>query len=288
LNIGDEDMKTIVAVASGMEEDAAVFAASARLASKFGGSVIVVPAFPDAAADYLGYGVALAPGKKAEALARVREAERELQTQIETAGRRAAELEGLEWKGGGARSFDVQLRSLRPINALKMWTPLADVAVFGADAARDPLLLAGLFAETLLSLHAPVLLIKEGSLDAASIGIAWDGSVQAARAVRAALPLLQMAASVFVLTNADEFGADAMDPEPIMRFLKDHGIANAAPVPVHGEDIAASLLNAARAKQCGLLVAGGYGRPRVVELVLGGTTRALVSEPGGPYLLLAH
>jgi hypothetical protein len=36
------------------------------------------------------------------------------------------------------------------------------------------------------------------------------------------------------------------------------------------------------------LVAGAYGRPRLFEIILGGTTRSLTHAPEGPSLLLAH
>lgn len=281
-------LKTIVAVASGMKEDERLFAVSAKLAAKFDGAVIAIPAFPDAAADYVGYGVALAPAKRADAIARVRESEKELQDQVEAAGRGAAEREGLTWRGEGERSFDVRLRELRPIEALKTFAPLADLTIFGASAARDGFLLGDLFADALLGIRAPILLIKEGPFDIGRVAIAWDGSFQAARAVRASLPLLKAASSVFVLTNSDDADAALVDQAPIMWFLKLHGVANVASTSVHGENIATSLLEAARVEQCGLLVAGGYGRPRLMEFVLGGTTRALVNASEGPHLVLAH
>ncbi|MBS0383904.1 MAG: universal stress protein [Proteobacteria bacterium] len=280
--------KTIVTVASGTAEDAAVFAASTKLAAKFGAAVIVVPAFPDAAADYIGYGTALAPGKKAGAIEHVREAEKEVQGQVEAVGRSAAEREGLTWKGEGAGSFDVRLRALIPANDLKALSPLADITVFGGAAATDVFLLSELFAAALLGMQAPVLIIKRGPFDVTRIAIAWDGSFQAARAVRAALPLLQAASSVIVVTNSDDLAVERFDPKPIMRFLKDNGVSNAVSKSVRGDNIAASLLQAARTEQCGLLVAGAYGRPRLMEFALGGTTRALVNAAEGPHLLLAH
>jgi nucleotide-binding universal stress UspA family protein len=35
-------------------------------------------------------------------------------------------------------------------------------------------------------------------------------------------------------------------------------------------------------------VSGAYGRPRLYEMVLGGTTRSLVQAEQAPHLLLAH
>ena len=72
--------KTMVVVTSGEEEDARVLSVAAKLATRFSARVLVVPAYPDAAADYVGYGTALASAKTREAaLVRIREGEREAQ-----------------------------------------------------------------------------------------------------------------------------------------------------------------------------------------------------------------
>jgi nucleotide-binding universal stress UspA family protein len=48
------------------------------------------------------------------------------------------------------------------------------------------------------------------------------------------------------------------------------------------------LLAGAQSETCELLVAGGYGRPRLYELALGGTTRSLVNAKDAPHVFLAH
>ncbi len=280
--------KTIIAVASGTEEDERVFAAAAKLGAKFAGSVIVAPAYPDATADYVSYGVALAPSKKAAVIDRVRTAEKDAQEGLETLGRAAAEREGLAWKGEGGASFDVRPRELQPIDALKTLAPLADITLFGASAARDAFALGDLFAETLLGIGAPILLVGSGAFVLSRAAIAWDGSFQAARAVRAALPLLQAATSTSILTNSDDAGAEQVDLKTIKSFLEQRGVSNITSSTVRGENIANSLLECARAQRCGLLAAGAFGRPRLLEIVLGGTTRALVNAPEAPHILLAH
>ena len=66
---------------------------------------------------------------------------------------------------------------------------MADVVVIGARCARDVLTFGALFAETLLTARVPVFLVKNGPLQFDRAAIAWDGSNQAGRAVKAALPI---------------------------------------------------------------------------------------------------
>jgi nucleotide-binding universal stress UspA family protein len=282
--------KTMLVVASGEEEDARILSVAAKLAGRFSTRVIVVPAYPDAAADYVNYGTALASNRtREEAVARIREGERESQDRLETLARDIAKREGLSSPGGGVGpSISVRSRDLDVAAGLAPNAALADLIIFGASAARDGFLLGDLFAQTLLTLRAPVLLVKDDQFATGPVAVAWDGSAQAARAVRAALPFLKAASGVLILSNVDEAEAALVDDEPLRDFLRQHEVANVTSRKVHGTNIADSLLGAAKADKCTLLVAGGFGRPRLVEFVLGGTTRALVNAAGEPHLLLAH
>jgi nucleotide-binding universal stress UspA family protein len=276
-------VRSIVAVASGGEDDAQVFALAARLAARSNGHVRVVPAFPDPAADFVSYGAALKRGAKGPAAERVAASERETQEGIEAQAEEVAAREGL-----AREALAVDKRDLQPALALAPAAMLADLVLFGGAAARGAL--AGLFAETLIYTRAPCLLVKGTAYAFGPAAVAWDGSAQAARAVKAALPLLQMASGVFVLQNIEDApkDADAANPDRLTSYLDQHDVANVATRPARGERVAPSLLAAARADQCELLVAGAYGRPRLYELVLGGTTRALTDAVEPPHVLLAH
>jgi nucleotide-binding universal stress UspA family protein len=59
-------------------------------------------------------------------------------------------------------------------------------------------------------------------------------------------------------------------------------------VDIEGESVAESVISAALARQCDLIVAGAYGRPRLYEMLLGGTMRGFVGAERAPSLLLAH
>lgn len=271
-------LKSIVVVACGDASDVEAIDAAGTLAKRFSAEVGVIPAFPDPAADFVYYGAALQSG--AEAGERILASERVAQERLESLVRDAAARHGA--------AFGVEKRSLMPAVALAPAATLADLVIFAGAAARAAL--GPLFAETLLSTRAPVLLSKGAPFSGGPVAIAWDGSTQAARAMRAAMPLLQAAKGVLLLRNVDDESeeADASGPEQMRKYLTLHGVKDVALRDVRGARVAESLLSAARADNCEILVAGAYGRPRLFEVVLGGTTRALVHAPGGPNILLAH
>lgn len=273
--------KTIVVAASGEPDDAAALRAAAQLAVKDGGHVRVIPAFPDAAADYANYGLATGDvAARSQVMERLRAAEAGAQTQIETTARDVTKSAGLV-----PERLVVDKRDLAPVLALAHAAVLADLAVFGVESVREHGL-GGCFAETLLNARAPVLLVRGPAFAAEQIAIAWDGSLEAGRAVRAATPLLQGAKSIVAITNADDADHPAVETTALASYLALHGVTNLSFRNATGREVGKSLLEEAAA--CDVLVAGGYGRPRFYELVLGGTTRTLVNAPKGPHLLLAH
>lgn len=271
-------LKSIAVVACGDASDAEAIDTAGTLAAQFGAEARVMPAFPDPAADLVYYGAALKT--VAEAGERIVASERVAQERLESLGRDAAARHGV--------TISVEKRPLMPAVALAPVATLADIVIFAGDAARSAL--APLFAETLLSTRAPVMLAKDKPFSGGPVAIAWDGSAQAARAIRAAMPLLQASSGVLVLRNIDDESeeADASGPEQMRKYLTLHGVKDVALRDVRGARVAESLLAAARADKCEVLVAGAYGRPRLFEMVLGGTTRALVHANGGPNVLLAH
>lgn len=270
-------LKSILAVTSGEQDDAALLRAAASLAVRMVAHVNVIPAFADPAADYVAYGASLRPA--GPAAGRIADSERAAQERLEVLAREiAAETRA---------SIHVEKRALQPAVALAFAAVLADVVLFSAGAARSPTL-GPLFAETLLSTRAPVMLVRGGGPRGGPAAIAWDGSAQAGHAVRAALPLLQTASGVLILRNIDDVDAEDDAGERLRAYLAAHGITNVAARHVHGESVAASVLAAAQADKCDLLVAGAYGRPRFFEMVLGGATRAFAHAAQGPSVLLAH
>ena len=117
--------------------------------------------------------------------------------------------------------------------------------------------------------------------------VAWDASREAARAVADALPVLQAAQRVVVLSaNPDSGGKHGEVPgADIARHLARHGVR----VDVQRLDskevaVADMLLNRISDEGIDTLVMGAYGHARVRELWLGGVTRHLMRSMTVPVL----
>lgn len=119
--------------------------------------------------------------------------------------------------------------------------------------------------------------------------IAWDGSMEASRAVRAALPLLQRAATVAALSfQPYKYVADGDGlGDALADYLACHGIDVEVMAPTPSEDVGRDLLALADARGADLIVMGSYSHSRFREIVLGGATRTVLAEATVP-VLMAH
>jgi len=116
--------------------------------------------------------------------------------------------------------------------------------------------------------------------------IAWNGSVEAARAVTAALPLLRRAGKVTVLMFASQGGAQPSEPgADIAQYLARHGLDVQVKVCAPASDAGHAILSEAAKLQADLLVMGAYGHSRFREMILGGATRTVLSELPLPVLM---
>lgn len=117
--------------------------------------------------------------------------------------------------------------------------------------------------------------------------IAWNGSAEASRALKAALPILEGLESVRVL-SLDTDKTDASGAGELKAYLAWHGIEADVQTPApDGRAVGAVLLEACSAFNADLLVMGGYGHSRMRQLILGGVTRHVLEEATLP-VLMAH
>jgi nucleotide-binding universal stress UspA family protein len=138
----------------------------------------------------------------------------------------------------------------------------------------------------------PVLVLPHGYHAAemgsfASVAVAWDNSRAAARAIADAIPVLQRAKSVRVVTIVNE-KAIRSEPElgEILKYLAAHGVGAVHDlVEAAGCDAGTVLTDYARRHSAELLVMGGYGHWRMREVVLGGVTKAILTHPPAPVFL---
>jgi len=163
--------------------------------------------------------------------------------------------------------------------------------VGGSSADARSLLGRSLLAEAI-----PVLLVPgqwQSSTVAERIMIAWNGTVESARAIRAALPLIEKASEVIVLEgepardDARTRGGYERPPLPLREWFERRGIA-ADWRAVSGASHDASFIHdAAIEHEADLVVMGAWGHPRASEWLLGGVTRYMLRHSRLP-LLLAH
>jgi nucleotide-binding universal stress UspA family protein len=117
--------------------------------------------------------------------------------------------------------------------------------------------------------------------------VAWDGGAFAARAVRDALPMLEDAESVEVVSvlGEKEIGAEASGAD-LARHLSRHCREVSVNVlPVGEQGVAATLFAHGILTRADLMVMGGYGHSRLREFVLGGVTRDTLARTDIPTLL---
>ena len=119
-----------------------------------------------------------------------------------------------------------------------------------------------------------------------TVAVAWDFSRAAARAVSDALPLLEKAKHVRVVTVLNEKLLDTKhSAEELSKNLSRHGIDVVLDtVDAKGRPIGDVLEAYVASHAADLLVMGAYGHSRLRELVLGGATKSLLSKPPLPIL----
>ena len=165
---------------------------------------------------------------------------------------------------------------------------LSDLIVFPPIGHGDNPDVHDGFTRILTKSGRPVLLSPEKAPSAIGqkVALGWDGGMAAAHALTAALPYLEKAKEVHVLSIRRARQPHG-DVEAVKAYLALHGITARADV-VDGGTRAVSevLLEHALGNGHDLLVMGGYGHSRMLETMLGGVTQHIASQPGLPVFMM--
>ena len=151
----------------------------------------------------------------------------------------------------------------------------------------------GVFDGLLFDARLPVLVIGVGAEPSFDrVMVCCDGSPSSLCAIRAALPILKKASEVHLVeirTRAEpRDGKDTPAAEAAAVFLSRHGVpVEVTSTSLSQGSVADKLHAEARERRAELIVMGAYGRSRLREMVLGGTTRSMLSALEIP-LLVAH
>ena len=170
-------------------------------------------------------------------------------------------------------------------NSVISHAALADVIVTGRSPSDHRHYQAGLalLGDLLHRSRTPLLIPGDGTVPydpAAPVLIAWDGSYEAANAVRTSLSLLAKASDVRVITVDER--ADKPDSFPstrLVEFLSRHGVhAELRCTAMQHDMVATALLGEAQDFGASTLVLGSYSHSRIGEYLFGGVTRTLLSS----------
>ncbi|MCI0518463.1 MAG: universal stress protein [Woeseiaceae bacterium] len=146
---------------------------------------------------------------------------------------------------------------------------------------------AGLFMlSALMESSRPVLILPQSG--PAKVGericIAWNQSAEAARAVAAAMPILQLAKQVTIVSCGPENRIGPKSKQ-LADYLGAWGV-RAQRQSTRGTDVEKELVASYRKTDSDLLLMGAYSRNRWREVVFGGTSHYMLRHADIPVLML--
>ncbi len=188
-------------------------------------------------------------------------------------------------------SWDWQTGLGDPATLLTERSRLADLVIVSQsygkrNAGDEPLPIAG---DVAIYSHCAILVVptEKTSFDCqAPIVVGWNGSAEAAKAVRMSLSMLNMASDVHLVTVGDDSGD--FPHIAASTYLARHGV----PTVLHelkgkGNEASDIIADFAVEKNAAALVMGAYGHSRLRETLFGGVTKHLLNDTRIP-LLMGH
>ncbi len=269
-------MKTILVHVDADDGQPARLQAAFDLARAFGGHLACLQVTPYAA---YALGEPAMGAFPVTALIEAIEKERRAERQLVEARLRQ---EGVSW--------DWIAREGDAVDRLVEAARLVDVVVMSSGPfSGNAMVRMGITGDVAVRAPAPVIAVPPTSRGIAVTGaalVAWDGSQEAALALRSALPMLRLAESVDILAVAEkptEFTARAA-----AAYLSRQGVtAEVVERTRNGDTIEQVIRGVITERRSAWLVQGAYGHSRLRETVFGGVTRGLLADAPVP-LLLAH
>ncbi|MGO9742137.1 MAG: universal stress protein [Roseiarcus sp.] len=211
--------------------------------------------------------------------------------------RKARAREAIEAFGDAAKAAAVEAELLLPDGGVDprrdqvaIFARAFDFVVVGQNEPGRAPNLDEIAGQLLEESGRPVLVVPAIHRDGAnfaSIAVAWDGSATSARALGDAMPILERADKVEIVSivGANTHKAVMQGGERIADRLARGGVAAAYKRLPSEEDAANALLSYIADTGADMLVAGGYGHSRLREALFGGVTRTLLSSQTLPLFL---
>ena len=164
---------------------------------------------------------------------------------------------------------------------------LSDLTVVPHPEAGDDVSSSATLHAVLFDSGRPVLIAPQ--IEPATIGtrvcLAWNGTAESAESVLSAMPWMQAADTVRIL-SAEDYQRLGPDAQALADYLSLHGV-NAGIETFHSVrgSIGGGLLRAARLFGCDLLSMGAYSHSRLRQLILGGVTQHVLENSTIPIMM---
>lgn len=187
--------------------------------------------------------------------------------------------------------WDYQEANAEPARALSRNSALSDLIVLSSSSGvKDNTIPLGILGDVVLHTNIPVVVqpdsVKKFDVAGPAV-VAWNGSLEAGNALRAAVPLLKLASDVHIVVVEEDKDHD-LPPLEASEYLSRYGIKSKIhDLAADKQSVQAVLLSTVDALGAGYMVMGAYGHSRAREFLFGGVTRNLFRDCPVP-LVVAH
>lgn len=204
---------------------------------------------------------------------------------VGVAGRHGFDLANRARVGQRRKAFWYELVGT-PARMFAIAGPIADMAVLARPKPKSGGRATAFLIAALWHSARPVLVVPQKPL--AEVGkrmlVAWNQSAEAALAVSAAIPLLQRAEQVVVVSSGPE-NRTGPKSSHLTQYLANWDI-KVERVRAKGRDVEKDIERVYRETQSDLLVMGAYSRHRLRQLIFGGITEHVLFKTDMPALML--
>lgn len=211
----------------------------------------------------------------------------ELLTEKQAKTRDYLKQEGLS---GEVATICVEPAAFHDIVAVR--SVFADISIVQNSVRKEKVTFDNVVYGLLFEGPGPVILNAEANKKALApenVFVAWNNTLPAIRAIRAALPILKAAKEVTIaLFDADPSRfADGDSPgADLATWLSHHGCKITVQEYASGRhSVADAMLERAQESAADLIVMGAFGRSRWSERFFGGTTETLIKQQDFPVFL---
>lgn len=277
-------MTVVCMIANTQDEDRAALTYAASLARRLDVPLEGICALPDASAALIYATSPYMIGVGGAAIEGVQAAQKKLIADCQAMFDEVCDMAGPD--AGHRFSSQTEL----PARAAVRAATLASAIVFPFPAGGGGHSLCDALERVMMDAALPVVLAPREMIETGAALIAWDGSPQAARAVRTNADLLKIFSHIHIAQNNEDLGPQAENPAAQPEALADWLEARGMDSTVHlfTGSISKGLQDVASRTKAELVVAGAYGSSRAGEMLFGGATRGLLKSKDAPALLLTH